>query len=152
MTTKQYEKAQQTSRPFDEDRSGFVLGEGAGVLVLEELETAKKRGATIYGELVGYGCTSDGYHLTRPKACGEGIYRAMSLALKQASIEVSDLDHINCHATSTPVGDEAEANALVKLLGGEARRVSLSAYKSNLGHTFGAAGSIELVLSLLSMR
>lgn len=141
------------SRPFDRDRDGFVVGEGATVLVLEEYERAKQRGAKIYGEIVGYGATSDAFHVTLPAAEGEGSGRAMRDALKEAQVDGSRIGHVNAHATSTPAGDTAEAHAIARWLGnGRDKPVYVSSTKSMTGHLLGAAGATEALFSLLSLR
>jgi len=139
------------SRPFDKDRDGFVLGEGAGIFFLEELESAKKRGARIYGEIVGYGFSADAYHITAPDPDGNGVYLAMTKALKDAGIKTTDVDHINMHGTSTPLGDIAETNSIKKVFGDHAYNINLNSTKSMTGHTLGAAGAIEALASLLSI-
>jgi 3-oxoacyl-[acyl-carrier-protein] synthase II len=141
------------SRPFDQDRDGFVMGEGATVLVLEEYERAKARGAKIYGEVVGYGATSDAYHLTSPAPGAEGAGRAMENALLDAGLQPSQIDYVNAHATSTPAGDSGEATAIARVLGeGRKEPLAVSATKSMTGHMLGAAGSTEALICLLSMR
>jgi len=140
------------SRPFDADRDGFVLSEGAGVLVLEELERAKARGANIYAEVLGYGVTADGGHITRPDRNGTGAAWAMSLALKNAEIDPTDVDYINAHGTSTPLGDAAETTAVKTVFGQHAYELSVSSTKSQLGHLLGASGGVELILSTLALR
>lgn len=140
------------SRPFDRDRDGFVLSEGAGLLVLEELEHAKARGARIYGEVYGYGCSCDGGHITAPDKDGVGAAYAMSQAIKDAGINPGDIDYINAHGTSTSLGDQAETTAVKAVLKESARKVSISSTKSQLGHLLGASGGVELVLSLLAIR
>ena len=140
------------SRPWDKDRDGFVLGDGAGVLVLEEYETAKARGAEIYCELVGFGMSSDAYHMTSPSQNGEGAARCMRNALKDAGINAEDIDYINAHGTSTPAGDVAETMALKLAMGNHASSVAISSTKSMTGHLLGAAGGIEAVFSVLAIR
>lgn len=140
------------SRPFDVDRDGFVMAEGAGALVLEEYEHAKKRGARIYGEVVGASMTSDAYHITATHPEGIGAAKAMEKALLQAGLEIAQIDYINMHATSTQVGDLSEINALTKLTRGEKLKAKISATKSMTGHLLGGAGAVEAIISLLAMR
>jgi 3-oxoacyl-[acyl-carrier-protein] synthase II len=140
------------SRPFDATRDGFVLSEGCALLVLEDFEHAQARGARILAELVGYGASSDAFHITQPCAGGEGALRAMRLALRHASLTPGDLDYINAHGTSTPAGDIAETQAIKALLGERAYQVPVSSSKSQLGHLIGAAGSIEAVVSILAIQ
>jgi 3-oxoacyl-[acyl-carrier-protein] synthase II len=140
------------SRPWDKDRDGFVLGDGAGVLVLEEYEQAVKRGATIYAELVGSGMSSDAYHMTMPSQGGEGAARCMKNAMKDAGINAEEIDYINAHGTSTPAGDVAETMAIKAALGEAASTVAVSSTKSMIGHLLGAAGGVEAVFSVLSIR
>lgn len=140
------------SRPWDKDRDGFVLGDGAGVVVLEEYEHAKARGATIYCEVVGYGMSGDAHHMTLPSANGEGAARCMRAAMKNARIEPSDVDYINAHGTSTPAGDVAEADAIKTAMGSHSQSVLVSSTKSMTGHLLGAAGGIEAVFSILALR
>ncbi|HET7086393.1 MAG TPA: beta-ketoacyl-ACP synthase II [Rhizomicrobium sp.] len=139
------------SRPYDKDRDGFVMGEGAGVVVLEELEHARARGAKIYGEVKGYGLSGDAYHITAPSEDGDGGYRAMQMALKRAGIAPSDIDYVNAHGTST-MADGIEAGAVERLLGNAASKTAMSSTKSSIGHLLGAAGSVEAIFCLLAMR
>ena len=139
------------SRPYDKDRDGFVMGEGAGIVVLEELEHAKARGAKIYGEVVGYGLSGDAYHITAPSEDGDGGYRAMQMALKRARLAPSDIDYVNAHGTST-MADGIELGAVERLLGNAAAKTPMSSTKSSIGHLLGAAGSVEAIFCLLAMR
>ncbi len=145
------EAPQQASRPFDVDRDGFVLAEGSGVVVLEELEHARRRGARIYGELKGYGASGDAGHITQPDEEGLGASRAMAMALRDAGLDTDAVDYINAHGTSTPLGDKAETAAVKRVFGVHAKRLALSSTKSQLGHTLGASGGIELVVCALSI-
>ena len=140
------------SRPYDKDRDGFVLGEGGGVLVLEELEHAKARGAKIYAEIVGQGLTSDGYHIAAPDPEGTGVTRAVKFALEDSGVALSEIVHLNAHATSTPAGDVAEANALTAALGSDISHVAVSATKSMTGHLLGGAGAIETIFCVLALH
>ena len=140
------------SRPFDRDRDGFVLSEGAGLVVMEELEHAKARGAHIYGEMYGYGCSCDGSHITAPDKDGVGAAHAMALAIKDARVNLDDIDYINAHGTSTPLGDQAETTAIKAVFQEHAKQVAISSTKSQLGHLLGASGGVEIILCLLAMR
>jgi 3-oxoacyl-[acyl-carrier-protein] synthase II len=142
---------EKASRPYDKDRDGFVMGEGAGIVMLEEYEHAKARGAKIYGEVKGYGLSGDAFHITAPSEDGDGGYRAMKMALKRAGLSPSDIDYVNAHGTST-MADGIELGAVERLMGNAAGKISMSSTKSSIGHLLGAAGAVEAIFCLLAMR
>ena len=152
LSTNFNDQPEKASRPYDVDRDGFVMGEGSGVVVLEEYERAKKRGAKIYAEVIGYGMSGDAYHVTAPHPEGAGGYRAMKNALERSGLDLGDIDYINAHGTSTPLGDELELGAVRRLFGNHVETMSMSSTKSAIGHLLGGAGAVESIFCILAMR
>jgi 3-oxoacyl-[acyl-carrier-protein] synthase II len=152
LTSNFNDDPEKSSRPWDQDRDGFTIGEGAGILVLEDYEHAKARNANIYGEILGYGLSGDAHHITSPPEDGRGAYSAMTSALKDAELNPSDIDYINAHGTSTPVGDKVELNTVTRLFEDRKKTLSMSSTKSSIGHLLGAAGSVEAIFSTLAIK
>ena len=152
LTTGFNDTPERASRPYDRDRDGFLIGEGAGCVVLESLDHALARGARIYAEVIGYGMSGDAYHITAPSESGDGAFRCMTAALKRAGISPAEIDYVNAHGTSTQIGDEIELAALERVLGSASETVKMSSTKSAIGHLLGAAGSVEAIFCILAMR
>ena len=152
LSTKRNDQPEKASRPFDAERDGFVMGEGSGIVVLESLEHALKRGATIYAEVAGYGMSGDAHHITAPAPGGEGAIRAMAMALKDGNLKTTDIDHINAHGTSTDLNDKFETMAIKTLFGDHAKKIAVSSNKSMIGHMLGAAGAVEFIATSLSIK